>query len=351
MLGARAARPYLYTRVTLFSERLLRPGELARAVDAPLEDLGRLLGRMHAEALAAGDSAELPRSMEQRRLAVLLNEILVLARPLSKKFRAFLLYWTQSLELFNLKAILRGRLTGQPAEAIRGELLDMGPFAVLPVDALVRAESPAEVLRLLEHTPYAEIASQARRVLEQGRDLFFLDTTFDRRFYGGLVRRAAALETSDLEAFRRLMSCIVDGTNLVWLARYRFVYGLPAAETYYLLIPAGYCLASRHLKALAAQPTLAAMVAAVPRPLGPALAGATDVGALAAGIDALRDRTAREVVRRSPSAFLRAFAYLLLRGHDLARMRGVVKAKQLGLPDALTRAALGAALDAETKHA
>ncbi len=342
MFGARATRPYLNTRVTLLAERLLRPGELARAVDTPLADLGELLGRIRAEPLVAGDSDELPRSMEQRRLAVLLGEILVLARPLGHEFRAFLLYWTQSMELFNLKAILRGRLAGEPAEAIRGELLDMGPFAVLPVDALVRAESAAEALRLLDHTPFAEIASQARRVLEQGRDLFFLDTTFDRRFYGGLVRRAAALETRDPAAFRNLMSAIVDGTNLVWLARYRFVYGLPPAETYYLLIPAGYRLATRHLKSLAAQSTLAEMVAAVPRPLGPVIAGVPDIGALAARIDALRDRTAREAVRRSPSAFLRAFAYLLLRGHDLARMRGVVKAKSLGLPDALTRAALGA---------
>jgi len=342
MLGLRAARPYLSTRVTLMSERLLRPGELARAVDAPLADLGDLLARMRADAMVAGDAGEPPRSMEQRRLAVLLGEILVLARPLGRNFRDFLLYWTQSLELFNLKAILRGRLAGERTDAIRGELLDMGPFAVLPVDALVRAEHPAEILRLLEHTPYADIASQARRVLDQGRDLFFLDTTFDRRFYGGLARRAATLETRDPLAFRRLMSAIVDGTNLVWLARYRFVYGLPPAETYYLLIPAGYALASRHLKTLAAQPTLAAMIAAVPRPLGPQLAGAADVGALAARIDALRARTARDAVRRSTSSFVRAFAYLLLRGHDLARLRGVIKAKRLGLPDALTRAALGA---------
>jgi V/A-type H+-transporting ATPase subunit C len=340
MLGARASRPYLYTRVTLMSERLLRPGDLERALDTPLEGLGEVLARMRAEALVAGESDELPRSMEQRRLAVLLGEILVLARPLSRPYRDFLLYWTQSLELFNLKAILRGRLAGEPAEAVRGELLDMGPFAVLPVEALVRAESPAEVLRLLDRTPYAEIASQARRVLEQGRDLFFLDTTFDRRFYGGLVRRAAGLTTTDPRAFRRLMSIIVDGTNLVWLARYRFVYGLPPAETYYLLIPAGYDLASRHLKALAALESLPEVIRAVPRPLGLELAGVDSIAALAHRIDALRSRTARAVVRRSPSGFLRAFAYLLLRGQDLARLRGVVKAKQLGLPDALTRAAL-----------
>ncbi len=342
MLGARASRPYLNTRVSLLSERLLRPGDLDRAVDAPLDDLAGLLERMRAASLAAGDSDELPRSMEQRRLAVLLGEILVLSRPLTKPFRAFLLYWTQSLELFNLKAILRGRLAGEPAEAVRGELLDMGPFAVLPVEALVRADTPAEVLRLLDGTPYAEIASQARRVLEQGRDLFFLDTTFDRRFYGGLVRRAGELETADPAAFRRLMSAIVDGTNLVWLARYRFVYGLPAAETYYLLIPAGYALASRHLKALAATASLEEMVRTVPQPFARELAGVQSIAALAERIDALRDRVARQVLRRSSSGFLRAFAYLLLRGRDLARMRGVVKAKQLGLPDALTRAALGA---------
>jgi V/A-type H+-transporting ATPase subunit C len=343
VLGTRASRPYLNTRVSLLSERLLRPGDLERAIDTPLDDLSGVLDRMRAASLVAGASDELPHSMEQRRLAVLLNEILVLSRPLTKRFRAFLLYWTQSLELFNLKAILRGRLAGERADAIRGELLDMGPFAVLPVDALVRAESPAEVLRLLDGTPYAEIASQARRVLEQGRELFFLDTTFDRRFYGGLVRRAAELETADPQAFRRLMSAIVDGTNLVWLARYRFVYGLPPAETYYLLIPAGYALASRHLKALAALPTLAEVVRAVPQPFARELAGVHDIATLAQRIDALRDRIAHQVLRRSSSAFLRAFAYLLLRGRDLARMRGVVKAKQLGLPDALTRAALGAA--------
>mgnify|MGYP001593500779 CR=1 FL=1 len=324
------------------SRRLLQAGEIERAIDTPLADLGGLLERIGAASLGAGDSGELPRSMEQRRLAVLLAEILILARPLPKSFRAFLLYWTQSLELFNLKAILRGRLTGAPQDAIRGELLDMGPFAVLPIDALVRAESPAEVLRLLDHTPYAEIASQARRVLEQGRDLFFLDTTFDRRFYGGLVKRASELETSDPDAFRRLMAVIVDGTNLMWLARYRFVYALPPAETYYLLIPAGYDVASRHLKALAALPALPDVVRAVPRPLGRHLAGAQTIGELAQRLDALRDAVSRDVIRRSRSGFIRAFAYLLLRGHDLARMRGIVKAKQLGLPDELTRAALGA---------
>jgi hypothetical protein len=59
---------------------------------------------------------------------------------------------------------------------------------------------------------------------------------------------------------------------------------------------------------------------------------------------------AREVLRASPSGFIRAFAYVLLRGRDLATLRGIVKSKQLRLPDALTRAALHGEHE-ETSHA
>jgi V/A-type H+-transporting ATPase subunit C len=333
-------RPYLYTRVTLMSRQLARPGVVEKAIETPLDELEPLLTALGAEALVAETSDEIPRSMEQRRLSILLNEILILARPCIKQHREFLLYWTHALELFNLKAILRGRIAGAPVAAIRDELLDMGPFAALPLDALLRADSAAEVLSLLEATPFAEIATQARRVLEQGRDLFFLDTSFDRRFYGGLAKRAAVLETKDPVSFRRLMASIIDGTNLVWLLRYRFVYGLPPAETYYLLIPAGYDLASRHLKRLTGLASVAEAIASLPRPLGPMLHGADTIEDVARRLDANTRAIARRVIRGSESSFIRAFAYILLRAGDLVVLRGVVKAKQLGLPDDLTRTAL-----------
>jgi V/A-type H+-transporting ATPase subunit C len=333
-------RPYLYTRVTLMSRRLAGPGDVEKAIDTPMAELAPLLAALGAESLVAESSEEVPRFREQRRLSILLNEILVLARPCIKQHREFLLYWTHALELFNLKAILRGRIAGEPAAAIREQLLDMGPFAALPVEALLRADSAAEVLHLLESTPFAELATQARRVLEQGRDLFFLDTSFDRRFYGGLAKRAAVLETKDPVSFRRLMAAIIDGTNLVWLLRYRFVYRLPPAETYYLLIPAGYDLASRHLKRLTALESVPEAIASLPRPLGPLLAGADTIDEVARRLDANIRTIARRVIRSSESSFIRAFAYILLRAGDLLVLRGVVKAKELGLPSDLARSAL-----------
>lgn len=334
------ARAYLDTRVKLMSRRLATRETLDQLVDTSLDDLEPLLATLGMELLVAPAAAGVPQWMEQRRLSLLLNDILILARPLPLAHREFLLYWTHALELFNLKAVLRARLAGSGAADVRDELLDMGPFAALPLASLLRADSAEEVLHLLDATPFAELASQARRVLEQGRDLFFLDTSFDRRFYSGLVRRAARLDVRDPDAFRRLMAALIDGTNLVWLLRYRFVYALPPAETYYLLIPAGYDLVARHLKRLTALDDVQAALLAVPRPLGTVVAGAADIDEAARRVEAHLTGIARSVLAASRSAFLRAFAYVILRARDLLVVRGIVKAKQLGLPDELARRAL-----------
>ena len=334
------ASPYLHTRVSLMSRRLATPGLIEKAIETPLDELAPLLAAVGAESLGAAPGEDLPHSLEQRRVSSLLNDILILARAQHGEHRAFLLYWTHSLELFNLKAILRGRLNGEPATAVRARLLDMGPFAALPVEALLRADSEAEVLHLLESTPFTEFAVQARRALAERRDPFFIDTVLDRRFYSGLVKRASKVLTSDPAAFRRLMAALIDGLNFVWLARYRFVYGLPAPETWYLLIPAGYDLPARHLKRLTAAENLAALIAATPRPLGRLLAGADTIEEAARRIELDLRNIARGIIDRSVSGFVRAFCYVLLRSQDLLTLRGVVKAKQLGLSSEVMRAGL-----------
>jgi len=138
----------------------------------------------------------------------------------------------------------------------------------------------------------------------------------------------------------------------VWLLRYRFVYGLPPAETYYLLIPAGYDLASRHLKRLTARTSVEEAIASLPRPLGPMLQGADTIEDVARRLDANTRAIARRVIRSSESSFIRAFAYILLRAGDLVVLRGVVKAKQLGLSNDLARTALtGRRAATEARHA
>ncbi len=339
-MGYRVAHPYLHARVTLMAQHLLKAPALEGVIDKSLEDSRSLFAGAGAEALVSDDPAQSRRSLEQRRLSLLLNDVLIFSRALSGRAREFLLYWTHNLELVNLKAIIRGRIAGDPPPVIREQLLDMGPFATLPVEALLRAESAMEVLRLLDNTPFAEIASQARRVLEEGRDLFFLDTSFDRRFYSGLVKRAGRVHVHDSRSFRSLMESVIDGTNLIWLLRYRFVYQLPAAETYYLLIPASYRLSSQRLKLLTGLNTLEQVLAALPSPLKEQVTGCGSADEAQGRVEAQTRRAAESVIARSPSAFARAFAYLLLRDQDLRMLRGVVRGHLLGVSPALRRQGL-----------
>lgn len=339
-MALRVTHPYLNTRVTLFAERLLDRQQAARALGQPREELRELFRRCRAEALLGDDAGEKQRSMEQRRLSLLLDDVVVLSRALSGRSREFLLYWTHLFELINLKAIIRGRLSGQDPKAIRAQLLEMGPFSQLPADDLLRAENGNEMLRRLETTPYAQIARQARQVMEQQRDLFFVDTTFDRRFFSGLVQRAEAVHSHDPDAMRRMLSALVDGTNLVWLLRYRFVYRLPPPEAYFLLIPSGYRLGTATLTHLAAQESLEAVLAALPPSLAQMTAGCATIEDVNARMARWLRRECERVLRVSRSAFARAFAYLVLRERDLRVLRGIVKGEELGVSLATRRQAL-----------
>ncbi len=336
----RVAHPYLDTRVTLFADHLLDRQQAAQALGRPREELRELFRRCRAESLLDESPAEERRSTEQRRLSLLLDDVVVLSRSLSGRSREFLLYWTHLFELINLKAIVRGRLSGQDPRAIRAQLLDMGPFSKLPVDDLLRAENENEMLRRLENTAYAQIARQARQVMEQQRDLFHVDTTFDRRFFSGLVRRAEAVHSHDPEGMRRMLSALVDGTNLTWLLRYRFVYRLPPAEAYFLLIPSGYRLGAGALGALASRETLEAVLAALPASLQLMTRGCTTIEDVNARMARWLRRECERVLRRSRSAFARAFAYLILRERDLRILRGIVKGEELGVSLATRRQAL-----------
>ena len=57
-------------------------------------------------------------------------------------------------------------------------------------------------------------------------------------------------------------------------------------------------------------------------------------------MEAQTRRAAESVIARSPSAFARAFAYLLLRDQDLRMLRGVVRGHLLGVSPALRRQGL-----------
>ncbi|MGD2082788.1 MAG: V-type ATPase subunit [Chromatiales bacterium] len=331
---------YLATRVTIMSGRLMDADAIGAMVDRPLSQIPRLEGFSELMERQATGSAR-SRAVENALIRMLLAECTIILRAITGDLRQLFTFWARRFELFNLKALIRGKLHGLDPATIEDNLYDLPPYTTLPKERLLQAESVTELLKLLEATPYGDIARQARLAFEDRAEALYLDATIDRRYFQGLVKRVDRLEDRHREPLRRLVRGLVDHTNLIWLLRYRFSYGLSPAETYYVLIPHGLRLDRALLQRLCGLPDPRAVLAQLPQRLRDALGSAGSAVAVERALERHYRDTAQAHLSSNASAPARAFAYLLLREIDLKRLQAVIQGKSLQLAPELVREALG----------
>lgn len=337
---ATAGYAYLNTRVSVLAARLLPPERLETWVEAGTEDLARETGLTDiGELLRRGGGSTV--LVEQALLSMLLADLQVLTRPTGPADHKFLIYSIQWFELPNLKALFRGKFAGLSDQAIREHLVNTSPFTTLPVEQLLATEDPAEMLRVLENTPYGDIARQARQVYEQHKDLFSLDAAIDRRYLVGLHRHALKVQPGQRQATLNLTGSLVDRFNLLWLLRFRLSYNLSPAETFFLLIPAGRRLRGDRLSAMAQLASLDEVLNALPASVREPLMGAASIteveNRMETEIGAMATRALEDY--RYPLA--RAFAYLLLREIEMRSLMAIIKGRNLGFSPDLIRFATG----------
>jgi V/A-type H+-transporting ATPase subunit C len=332
---------YLNTRVSLFASGLWRAEQFRTLMKVPEAEIAGTLADGGLNRLAGVVPGNDIHSLEQGIVAQMLDETLVLLRPLSGAERAFLVYWTERFEVTNLKTLLRGKMTGERPAVLLNRLTPMGAFGRLDVQDLAHAEDVPELLRRLEVGHYSGIVRQARQAFEESHDPFLLDAALDRGYYEGLARRAQELEKEHGSALRQLMGPLIDRINLVWLLRYRFNYKLPPAQVYYLLVSAHYGLSSARLKELAALGSLEAVVAALPEGLKADLEGAASIPEIFSRMERAATAQAERVLAANAPAIARAFAYLILRERDLRAVRAVLRGRHLNLPASMISETLG----------
>jgi V/A-type H+-transporting ATPase subunit C len=325
---------YLNTRVSLFAGRLWQPGDFDALIGADEDGVAEALANRGLPQLAVGFAGRDHHSLEQLLIAQLLEETNVLTRPLSGDQRNFLVYWTGRFEISNVKTLLRGKMTGERPAALLGRLTPMGAFGRLDVQELAHTEDMAELFRHLEAGPYASIVRPARRAFAESHDPFLLDAALDRGFYEGLEQRALPLESAAGTSFRRLMGALIDRINLVWLLRYRFNYGLPPSQVYYLLMASRYSLPPSQLRNLATLGSLEAVLDALPERLQGILKDVADIPQAYARLERAAAEDARKLLHSGTPAISRAFAYLLLRWRELRSLRAVLRGRHLDLPTA-----------------
>ena len=218
----------------------------------------------------------------------------------------------------------------------------MGAFTSLPVEELLQSDTPAELLRRLEQTPYAEIAGRARHLLEQGEALFALDAALDRRYFAGLARRSRSTDSGPGHRARHHRLHDRPGEP-VWLLRYRFAYNLSPAQAYYLLIPASHRLLPQQMQQLAQCATFEDAMSSLSNPFDKisgrrAQHDRSDAENGEGKLAYRREHTASQQLQRRPR-----FAYMMLRERDLRRMRAIACGRSMRMGGDEIRSALGIA--------
>lgn len=329
---------YLDTRLSLMASRLVSASEFTAFAELNVEHAR--LARHMAERLGISDLGA-TETLDHRVMSLLLGELSILLRPLTGATRELLLYWARRFEISNLKAILRGKMNQESTERIRQQLIPIGPFASLPAERLLMSADVAELLRNVEHTPYAEVARDARRIFEKEQELFAIDASIDRRFYASLMRRVNRDDLDGRDNFKRITGWMIDRVNLVWLLRYRFAYGLSPSQAYYLLVPAGDRLKGEQLLSLAQYPTLEELLQHLPEPFASLLDGARNTSEVTRRLEQHGWEIARSVLHRRSGDPARALAYLMLRERDLRRSRAILRGRRLNMSQDLIKAAAG----------
>jgi len=333
--------PYLNTRVSAMTERLIEPAEVAHLCGLSLSELAQRFGleRLLDEAV---DRRATSRAVKQALINTLLSELRILIRPMDAAESGLILAWGRKYALFNLKTLLRGKLYELEQAEIRANLYELPEHVRLPQQELFQAEGVLELLRKLEKGPYSLIAKQGREVFEQKREPFALEAALDQRYYAEMARRLQQVHNSNRKELEQMLGALLDRVGLLWLLRFRFAYGLSASETFYQLVPSVRLLYRDRLLALVNLDSVEDILAALPEPLHTELAGCQGLIEIQQRLGSHVTREARRLLAKGQSGVARALAYLILREHGVLMVFSLVQGQLLGLPRDLVEIAVEA---------
>jgi V/A-type H+-transporting ATPase subunit C len=269
------------------------------------------------------------------RLADVFNSVIHMAPQAT---RPLLLQLYRYYEVENLKAVLRGILSGATYDRIREVLFPFGEMSVLPAQAMLEAGSsiPAAV-ELLAGTVYEEPLSFAMKRYSAEQSLFSLEVALDLFYWRQLWQQAKRLTGTDRDQALRILGAWMDMNNLTWVIRYRVYHDLSEEELINYTLPFGFRVRDEDVRAVAAGADIASVVEGI-------YPGLKDVNALMAeprrGLPELEVRLKRQLMEQCQAAFVGdpfhigvPIAFLVLSDLEIQDLTVLVEAKSTGLPE------------------
>jgi V/A-type H+-transporting ATPase subunit C len=188
------------------------------------------------------------------------DEFSSIIRMSPKQARPLLIQLFRYFEVDNLKAVLRGLVTGASWDRVRYVLFPPSPITGIPGQAMMEAGSIAAAIELLRGTPYYETLSHAMKRYSAEQNIFPLEVALDLDYWRGLWKETNNLPAQDRTQALRVIGALVDITNLMWAIRYREYHHISEEELINYTLSFGYRVSDKDIRDIAAGADIAQMV-------------------------------------------------------------------------------------------
>ena len=256
----------LNVRVRVKYSTLLTPQEFAGLFEAA--DFSALIGLLKRTAygpylMRVEENDLTPRQAVYQIKSRMADACATVARLAPAQARPLVIQFYRNFEVDNLKAVLRGILTGAAWDRVRYVLFPLGSMTVLPAQAMLEAGSVGAAVERLHGTPYYGTLAHAMKRYTAEQSLFPLEVALDLSYWRELWNNANRLPNRDRAQSRRLVGSLVDVNNLMWAIRYRVYHHLSKEELINYTLPFGYRVRDDDIRAIAAGADISQVLARI----------------------------------------------------------------------------------------
>jgi len=251
MLGSRGNYAYACTRVRAKKRFLLTRDTYSRLLLMDVYEIGRFLGEtQYREEMTRYASrysgAALVEVAVTRNLASTYSDILSFT---TGHLRDMVGNYLKRWDMFNVKTILRGKLTGVSDDEILDTLVPAGAFSEAYLRTLVGMGSVQEIMDALLQEPSLGITPELAREVVESKRLARLEDHLDRNLFYDLLKVVRGMTRAD-ELLRDFVRWEVDITNLKVLLKLK-MERIPEDRIAKYLIPGGMEFTMEKLRAMA----------------------------------------------------------------------------------------------------
>jgi V/A-type H+-transporting ATPase subunit C len=345
IFGGRSNYPYLCARVKAKKSFLLKKDVFHRMLAMDLSEIGRYLGetqyREEMSSLATDYSgATLIEIGISQNLAKTYSDILSYSMGHSRKLIS---EYLQRWDIYNIKTVIRGKLTKASLDEIKEILVPAGSLKLDYVSQMVSSASWDELIDRLRQQKVVRVDEEMLRTAVSTGKLASLEDSLDKEYFASLLRSVEKKSTSEVH-FRDFIKREIDVTNLKVLFKLKSE-GASGESLSQYFVPGGMEFSMDRLTKMAALEGTKELMgefrqstyAEIMRADIEQFESDGDISSIFRALDKMLLSTANKFSHLYPLSVLPVLGYLLAKKTEVDNIRIIARGKESGLDPELIK--------------